>query len=93
MNPETKEILLILQEECAEVIQAISKCMRFGPDQIKPGKEHTNIAHLEQEIADVQAMMELLVDNNVGVSLSNIELKKQIKFAKLKLWSNLTITK
>jgi NTP pyrophosphatase (non-canonical NTP hydrolase) len=93
MNPETKEILLILQEECAEVIQAISKCMRFGPDQIKPGKEDTNIAHLEQEIADVQAMIELLVDNNVGVSLSNIELKKQIKFAKLKLWSNLTITK
>jgi len=93
MNPETNEILLILQEECAEVIQSISKCMRFGPDQIKPGKEYTNIAHLEQEIADVQAMIELLIDCKVGVSLSNIELKKQLKFAKLKLWSNLTITK
>jgi len=38
MNEQTKELLLILQEECAEVTQAVSKCMRFGPDQMKPGK-------------------------------------------------------
>jgi NTP pyrophosphatase (non-canonical NTP hydrolase) len=29
MNEQTREILLILQEECAEVTQAVSKCMRF----------------------------------------------------------------
>ncbi len=47
MNEETREVLLILQEECAEVTQAISKCFRFGPDQLKPGKERTNINMLE----------------------------------------------
>ena len=43
MNDQIKEVLLILQEECAEVTQAVSKCMRFGPDQMKPGKDRTNI--------------------------------------------------
>jgi hypothetical protein len=33
MNEDTREVLLILQEECAEVTQAVSKCFRFGPDQ------------------------------------------------------------
>jgi hypothetical protein len=33
MNEKQKEALLILQEECAEVIQAASKVFRFGVDQ------------------------------------------------------------
>jgi hypothetical protein len=32
MDPKTKEALDILQEECAEVIQAVSKISRFGLD-------------------------------------------------------------
>ena len=32
MNGKQKEILLIAQEECAEVTQAISKVFRFGID-------------------------------------------------------------
>lgn len=93
MNDEVKEILLILQEECAEVTQSISKCMRFGPDQCKPGKDFTNIQHLEQEIGDLYAMIELLVDQNVGVNKQGIAVAKKKKFEKLKQWSNLTITK
>ena len=49
MNEQTKEVLLILQEECAEVTQAVSKCMRFGPDQMKPGKD---IKELYKEFTD-----------------------------------------
>lgn len=93
MNDEVKEILLILQEECAEVTQSISKCMRFGPDQCKPGKDLTNIQHLEQEIGDLYAMIELLVDKDVGVNNQGIILAKKKKFEKLKQWSNLTINK
>jgi NTP pyrophosphatase (non-canonical NTP hydrolase) len=52
MNEDTREILLILQEECAEVTQAISKCFRFGPDQIKPGKDCTNIQMLQEELGE-----------------------------------------
>ena len=93
MNEPTKEILLILQEECAEVTQAISKCFRFGPDQMKPGKDRTNVNMLEEEIGDLYAMVELLVDMKVGVTQNGINKAKKQKFEKLKKWSNLTITK
>ena len=47
MNEDTKEILTILQEECAEVIVEVSKCFRFGPDQIMQGIEESNIQRLQ----------------------------------------------
>jgi NTP pyrophosphatase (non-canonical NTP hydrolase) len=93
MNDDLREIMLILQEECAEVTQAVSKCMRFGPDQMKPGKERTNINMLEEEIGDLFAMVELLVDLQVGVSIQGIQDAKMRKFEKLKQWSNLKINK
>ena len=93
MNEETREILLIAQEECAEVSQAISKCFRFGPDQLKPGKEFTNINMLEEEIGDLFAMVELLVDAKVGVTDQGIFEARMKKFEKLKQWSNLEINK
>ena len=93
MNEDTKEILTILQEECAEVIVEISKCFRFGPDQMMEGVDITNIQRLQKELGDVQAMVELLVDNNVGVTAQGIKEAKKAKFEKLKSWSNLTINK
>jgi len=93
MNEDTREILLILQEECAEVTQAVSKCFRFGPDQIKPNKPMTNIQMLEEELGDLLAMVELITENNVGITVNGLEQAKQNKFKKLKKWSNLTINK
>jgi NTP pyrophosphatase (non-canonical NTP hydrolase) len=93
MNEDTREVLLILQEECAEVTQAISKCFRFGPDQMKPGKDRTNINMLEEEIGDLFAMVELLTDLNVGVTVEGVQQAKMKKFEKLKTWSNLNINK
>jgi NTP pyrophosphatase (non-canonical NTP hydrolase) len=53
------EILDILQEECAEVIQAISKIRRFGIDNTyKDGG--TQREHLVQELGDVTLLIELL---------------------------------
>ena len=34
MTDKVNEILDILQEECAEVIQSVSKCRRFGLDSV-----------------------------------------------------------
>ena len=93
MNDQTREVLLILQEECAEVTQAISKCFRFGPDQMKPGKNRTNVNMLEEEIGDLFAMVELLVDLKIGVTQNGISKAKKQKFEKLKQWSNLKINK
>ena len=91
MNENLREILLILQEECAESTQAISKCFRFGPDQIKPGKEKTNMQHLEEELGDLLAMIELLEDSDVGVTREGLEQAKRAKFEKLRHWSNIEI--
>ncbi len=93
MNNELKEILIILQEECAEVIVEVSKCMRFGPDQILQGTDETNMQRLQKEIGDLQAMIELLVDQKVGVSLKDINKAKRKKFQKLKQFSSITINK
>ena len=93
MNDDTKEILTILQEECAEVIVEVSKCFRFGPDQMMEGMNVTNMERLQKEIGDLQAMIELLVDNKVGVTTQGLKEAKKAKFQKLKQWSNLTIAK
>lgn len=93
MNEDLREVLTILQEECAEVIVDISKCFRFGPDQIMQGQELTNLQRLEKELGDVQAMLELLVDLKVGVTQKGISEAKKSKFKKLKQWSNLKINK
>lgn len=93
MNDEVWEILVILQEECAEVIVEISKCFRFGPDQMMQGANETNIQRLQKELGDLQAMIELLVNSNVGVTSKGISKAKKQKFEKLKTWSNIKITK
>ncbi len=93
MNDQTREILLILQEECAEVIQSVSKCFRFGPDQIKPNKPQTNIKMVEEELGDVLAMIELLVEADIGVTPEGLQQAKKNKFEKLKQWSTIMVNK
>jgi NTP pyrophosphatase (non-canonical NTP hydrolase) len=92
MDENVKEILLIMQEECAEVTQAISKCFRFGLDNHKPGKPKTNREHLEEELGDLVAMITLLEMHGV-ISQHNIEKAKLAKFEKLKTWSNIALNK
>ena len=90
MDDQTKEVMDILQEECAEVIQAISKISRFGLDNFKPGKPKTNREHLEEELGDVYAMIEILQELDI-VSWTNIEQAAEAKREKLKQWSNIFI--
>lgn len=93
MNNQTTEIMHILQEECAEVIQAISKCQRFGIHNFKPGTDKTNLQQLQEELGDVMAMVELLVDQKIGLLDHNITEAKVAKFAKLKMWSTIATNK
>lgn len=93
MDEETKEILVILQEECAEVIVEVSKCFRFGPDQCMTGSNDTNLQRLQKELGDLQAMIQLLAEKEVGVSYEGIDLGRRAKLEKLKQWSNIRINK
>ncbi len=88
MDPKTKEVMDILQEECAEVIQAVSKISRFGINNFKPGKPKTNREHLEEELGDMLAMIDILREMGV-VSAASMESAKQAKIEKLKRWSNI----
>ena len=88
MNNRESEVMNILSEECAEVIQAISKCHRFGLDNLKPGKPKTNCEHLEEELGDLLAMVDILLNMGV-VSEQTLESAKLAKIEKLKKWSNI----
>ena len=88
MDSKLHEVMNILSEECAEVVQAVSKCHRFGLDNAKPGKPLTNAQHLEGEIGDVLAMVSLLQSMGI-VTFEGLERAKQAKFEKLKKWSNI----
>jgi NTP pyrophosphatase (non-canonical NTP hydrolase) len=88
MNKQLKEVFDITQEEAAEVIQAVSKISRFGLDNYKPGKNQTNRQHLEEELGDLYAMIEILQEMDV-VSWANIEKAAEAKKEKLKIWSTI----
>jgi NTP pyrophosphatase (non-canonical NTP hydrolase) len=88
MNGKEKEVMDILQEECAEVIQAVSKISRFGIDNLKPGKPKTNREHLEEELGDMLAMIDIMLEKKV-VSREHLEVAKAAKIEKLKKWSNI----
>jgi NTP pyrophosphatase (non-canonical NTP hydrolase) len=88
MTDKEIEVMNILQEECAEVIQAVSKVNRFGLDNFKPGKPKTNREHLEEELGDMLAMIDILHEMDV-VSWTNLEAAKEAKIEKLKIWSTI----
>ena len=88
MDNKVHEIMNIASEECAEVIQAISKCHRFGLNNYKPGKPLTNAQHLEVELGDLLAMVDLLKSEGI-VSDEGLNKAKQAKIDKLKQWSNI----
>ena len=88
MNSDVKEVMDILQEECAEVIQAVSKISRFGIDNFKPGKAKTNREHLEEELGDMIAMICILEKMGV-VNQDALETATKAKIQKLKKWSTI----
>ena len=89
VNEHLLEILNILQEECAEVIQAASKIKRFGILNRKEGDELNNLQNLELELGDVLCLVDILLKSDIGLSEQGITSAKLAKSERLKLWSNL----
>lgn len=81
-----REVMLITQEECAEVTQAISKVFRFGFDSVHNGK--SNREHLEEEIGDLVCMIDLMREHGL-INWENVMDASDKKLKKLEKWSNI----
>ena len=79
-----QELLVITMEECGELIHACSKTLRRGELYENSDSEQK----LKQEVGDVYAMIDLLVEWDV-LSWEDIEKQRNIKRKKLKKWSDL----
>jgi NTP pyrophosphatase (non-canonical NTP hydrolase) len=88
MQSKENEIMDILQEECAEVIQMVSKCRRFGIDNTHLKAGVSNRTRLTEEIGDLQAMIDLCIIFNL-VNKEDVDQASDDKIAKLKQWSNI----
>ena len=87
MNTDTSwsqmdECLVILSVECGEVIQAVSKTMRFPEDDEK------NRTRLAKELGDLQYMIDLTC-KHLDIDQEDVVMWANMKAEKLKTWSNL----
>jgi NTP pyrophosphatase (non-canonical NTP hydrolase) len=86
LNKVEQEILLISQEECAEVTQAISKVFRFGFNDSHNGV--SNKEHLNEEVGDLLCMIDLMIKHNL-VNEDAVLSAKSAKLKKLNHWSSI----
>jgi NTP pyrophosphatase (non-canonical NTP hydrolase) len=86
MSNEQNEIMLICQEECAEVTQAISKVFRFGMESDHNGR--SNRQRLTEEVGDLLCMIELMIEHKIldAKEVGEAGLKKREKLSK---WSSI----
>jgi hypothetical protein len=77
--------LHLLSEECKEVGMVCSKAMRFGLTDTDPDAENAKPKYqlLEQELGDIAALVDILLNNKIGISVEGIMAAKQRKLDKL----------
>jgi NTP pyrophosphatase (non-canonical NTP hydrolase) len=87
--PDKEKNLDILQEECAEVIQAISKIKRFGINSHNPDSafQTTNIEKLVNEIGHVVKSLEI-VCKDYGITMSQVLYSSASKGERIKKYYN-----
>lgn len=89
MDERIRETLVITQEECAEVIQEISKIFRFGINEMhKSGVVHRE--KLNEEVGDLLCMIDLLVEQGL-LNQRDLDAAKEKKIAKLKIFSKIFV--
>ena len=86
MQNKASEILLIAQEECAKVTQAVSKVFRFGMDAEHNGR--TNKDRLTEEVGDLMCMIELMVESGL-IDRNEMLHAAGMKREKLTKWSTI----
>jgi NTP pyrophosphatase (non-canonical NTP hydrolase) len=88
LTKQQEEILRITQEECGEVIQIISKCCRFGIDEMHLKEGEINRKLLAEELGDLLCMIDLAMEFNLvnDIDLHTAQVNKR---KKLKQWSTI----
>jgi NTP pyrophosphatase (non-canonical NTP hydrolase) len=76
-----QEMLVITMEECAELIQACSKLIRFEKDSCPD-----DISNLQDEIGDVMCMIDIMKHSGL-VNDEQIQERIEVKKDKLMKWS------
>lgn len=81
-------LLILLIEECAEIIQRACKAIRFGMEEVQPGQELTNRRRLQDEVNDFYGVDQLLYEAGLssGVEPGAVDAKKA-KVRKYMLYS------
>lgn len=77
----------ILIEECAEVIQRVTKAKRFGLDEVQREQELNNKERIIYELNDIVATADLLLGgsrwlNNDAVIAKKEKIEKYLKYAR-----------
>lgn len=87
-NEEQTERLVLLVEECAEVIQAATKVLRFGFSERYPDMRDncTNKEALEYEIGNLMANAALVINNDLDKN--NVLIGFRSKVEKLPQYTN-----
>lgn len=88
MNEVEREIMLIAAEECAEVTQVISKCLRFGLESKHPNEGANNRDRLAIELGDLMCMVDLMIEHSL-IDPSAVYEASKLKRDKLKTWSSI----
>jgi hypothetical protein len=67
VHPQTElqHLLLKLAEECAEVIQRITKAYCFGLNEVQPGQHSSNEARINYELNDLMGVVAMLQDRGI----------------------------
>ena len=78
-----QQLFVIMMEECGELIQQCSKCLRQQDYESDYDRKK-----LIEEVGDVYAMIELMVKNNI-ITWASVYNRAEVKKDKLKQWSDL----
>lgn len=88
-----KEMLLVqLMEEAAEIVQGVSKCLRFGTNHQWPALEKTAEYRLMSELIDLSTLVEMCREEGViGPTPADFEERMDAKRAKVNKYMQISV--
>ena len=88
-----ENLLVTAMEECAEVQQAISKCLRFGLNSYGPGDSCKNKTNVISEFIQLTAVIEKLQADGVLPTITDeaVKILKENKLSKVEKYQEVSV--